>query len=144
MITATAANQPDSEIRRRTQAGDIEAAYQMGRFYVNRNDWANAVPWYRQAAERGHPKAQNNLGIAYLKGLGIEQNLAEACRLMEAAQNSMPTRNGLENVALCNDKLHNYEKAFTHYLAAARQGSAPAMRLTGQMYKSGDGTPQKP
>jgi len=37
-----------------------------------------AVLWYRSAALRGHPTAQNNLGQLYAKGEGVAQNYSEA------------------------------------------------------------------
>ena len=33
-----------------------------------------AAHWYRKAAEQGHAMAQCNLGVVYLKGLGVEKN----------------------------------------------------------------------
>ncbi|MCX8500810.1 MAG: hypothetical protein ORO03_03835 [Alphaproteobacteria bacterium] len=34
-------------------------------------DYAQAVSWYRKAAEQGHANAQFNLGIMYGKGQGV-------------------------------------------------------------------------
>lgn len=39
-----------------------------------RIDKAKAAEWYRKAAEQGHVKAQNNLGLLYEKGLGVPQS----------------------------------------------------------------------
>ena len=41
-------------------------------------DYAEAVKWYRLAAEQGTADAQNNLGYAYYYGNGVEQDYAEA------------------------------------------------------------------
>ncbi|MEY2820448.1 MAG: hypothetical protein RL105_20, partial [Verrucomicrobiota bacterium] len=41
-------------------------------------DEAEAVRWYRKAAEQGHAKAQYNLGVAYDEGRGVPKDYAEA------------------------------------------------------------------
>ena len=43
-------------------------------------DAAEAVRWYRLAAEQGIASAQNNLGVMYGDGLGVPQDAAEAVR----------------------------------------------------------------
>ena len=55
-------------------AGDASAQTNLGLLYskgigVPQND-AEAVKWYRYAAEQGHAVAQNNLGALYINGLG--------------------------------------------------------------------------
>ena len=44
-----------------------------------RND-AEAIKWYRKAAEQGDAVAQFNLGTMYAKGEGVSQNDAEAAQ----------------------------------------------------------------
>jgi hypothetical protein len=41
-------------------------------------DYAEALEWFRKAAERGHPQAQFNLGNMYLKGQGVKPDREEA------------------------------------------------------------------
>ena len=41
-------------------------------------DDAEAVRWYRLAADQGHATAQNNLGIRYSNGRGVPQDYVEA------------------------------------------------------------------
>ena len=41
-------------------------------------DYAEAVKWYRLAAEQGYAFAQFNLGVKYEKGQGVPQDYAEA------------------------------------------------------------------
>ena len=43
-------------------------------------DDAEAVRWYRLAAEQGHASAQNNLGLMYAEGNGVPEDDAEAVR----------------------------------------------------------------
>jgi TPR repeat protein len=44
---------------------------------VPEND-AEAVKWYRKAAEQGDAKAQNNLGSRYAQGEGVPENSIKA------------------------------------------------------------------
>jgi uncharacterized protein len=41
-------------------------------------DYAEAVKWYRRAAEQGHARAQHNLGAMYFNGRGVLQDCVEA------------------------------------------------------------------
>ena len=53
-------------------AGSSEAAFRIAELYVKgegvQRNLAEAVKWYRQAAERGHAKAQFRLGLVLLNG----------------------------------------------------------------------------
>ena len=41
-------------------------------------DSAEAVKWYRKAAEHGNAVAQSNLGLMYANGIGVIKNPAQA------------------------------------------------------------------
>jgi TPR repeat protein len=43
-------------------------------------DYAEAVRWYRKAADQGYAKAQYNLGNMYWYGRGVPQDSAQAER----------------------------------------------------------------
>ena len=44
---------------------------------VPEND-AEAVKWYRKAADQGHAQAQYNLGVMYYNGDGVPENHVRA------------------------------------------------------------------
>ena len=54
---------------------------------VPQND-AEAVRWYRLAADQGNAVAQVNLGWMYLNGRGVSRDCQEAHRLTELASAS--------------------------------------------------------
>ena len=60
----------------------VAAQYNLGVMYDNGRgvpqNCAEAVKWYRLAAEQGNASAQNNLGSMYENGQGLPQNYAEA------------------------------------------------------------------
>jgi TPR repeat protein len=41
-------------------------------------DYAEAVSWFRKAAEQGHASAQHNLGSMYLNGVGVRQDFDQS------------------------------------------------------------------
>ena len=43
-------------------------------------DYAEAVKWYRKAADQGDAAAQFNLGVMYATGQGVPQDYAEAVK----------------------------------------------------------------
>ena len=48
-------------------------------------DPVKALYWFRRVAEAGGPIGQYNLGNAYLKGRGVEQDLVEAAKWLTLA-----------------------------------------------------------
>ena len=62
----------------KAKLGDSEAQYALGQFYlhgwgVKKSD-TEAVKWFKEAAEKGHPGAMIYLGRLYENGLGVKQN----------------------------------------------------------------------
>ena len=65
------------------QAGFPEAQYQLARMYHRGyavQDDAEAARLYQLAAEQDHAMAQNNLGVMYEQGRGVERDEALAAR----------------------------------------------------------------
>ncbi len=65
--------------------GSINALNSLGYIYETgglgvAQSQPQAVHYYRQAAEKGLPKGQLNLGRAYLYGLGVPMDSVEACK----------------------------------------------------------------
>ena len=53
-------------------------------------DYAEAVRWYRRAAEQGDADAQYNLGLKYLDGEGVPQDYARAYGWLNLAASRFP------------------------------------------------------
>ena len=80
-----------ADLRARAEAGDAEAQVQLGVMYalgsdVSQDD-AEAIAWFRQAAEHMHFGAQYILGIMYNEGRGLppQQDVAKAVALYNTA-----------------------------------------------------------
>lgn len=73
----------------RALGGDAAAQFQLGRAYVagprRPEDYAEAVHWFRAAAQRGHPRAQSDLAVLYGKGLGVPLDYVRAYAWFDVA-----------------------------------------------------------
>ena len=55
-----------------------EAVFDRAIAAYKRGDYAEAVKWFRKAAEQGHGSAQYNLGLAYMEGKGVPEDYVRA------------------------------------------------------------------
>ena len=70
-------------LRQRAEGGDAKAQLDLGRVYVDgakgtQRDKAEAMRWYRKAAEQGNTEAAQTLAYSYMEGLGVQQDFTEA------------------------------------------------------------------
>jgi prolyl 4-hydroxylase len=73
-------------LRERAHAGDVEAQFTLGRYMASRHDWARARRVLRDAANKGHAGALNELGLFALFGIGTPVDHREALALLERAE----------------------------------------------------------
>src|SRR4029453_7044015 len=72
-----------AEIRAGADKGDAKARYELGRAFFSgtlgvAKDEAEAVKWFRKAAEQNLADAQYNLGVCYDSGEGVTKDEVEA------------------------------------------------------------------
>lgn len=63
--------------------GDIDSKYNVAMNYLMGDDGyplneAQALIWFKKAAEQGDAGAQNSLGIMYLRGMGVDKDIGKA------------------------------------------------------------------
>ena len=119
--------------------------FEKGKDAHKRNDFTEAVEWYRKAAEMGDSKAQCNLGYMYDNGYGVDQDYSEALKWYQKsveqgnsrAQNNLGSmyQNGL-------GVSQDYSEAVNLYRKAADQGYDVAQNNLGWMYENGYGVKQ--
>ena len=130
----------DTPVRRTTSA---DLAYATGEGVPQ--DFAEAVRWYRLAAEQGYASAQNNLGLAYATGEGVPQDFAEAVRwFRRAAEQGLASAQFNLGFAYANGEgvPQDSAEAVRWYRRAAEQGEDKAQYALEVMYRTGDGVPQ--
>ena len=64
------------------ERGYADAQFYLGGMYFAghrvKQDYVEAVKWYRKAAEQGNAKAQFNLGVSYYQEEGVRQDKGQA------------------------------------------------------------------
>jgi hypothetical protein len=84
-----------NEVKLTAIDGDADAQFELAGLYargdVVEQNLAEAVKWYRKAAEQGHDSAQYKLGLAYQKGKGVPKSETEAYIWLNiSAENGAP------------------------------------------------------
>jgi TPR repeat protein len=84
VVTAARADEPLDQLSARAQRGDAAAQAELGWKYASGDglprDHAEAVKWFRKAADQGNVAAQINLGVSYARGEGVSQDYAAAAK----------------------------------------------------------------
>jgi len=108
-------------------------------------DYAEAVKWFRKAADQGNAVAQSNLGVMYDNGQGVAQDYAEAVKWFRKAADQGNAK-AQTNLGVMYDNgrgvPQDYAEAVKWYRKAADQGNAVAQTNLGVMYDNGRGVPQ--
>src|ERR1051326_5820390 len=138
-------NLPPAKTQVAAESGDMEAQVALGNWYKNGNlqtNKAEAVRWYRRAAEQGHAVAQYELGFCYESGQGVTKDEVEAVRWYRkaaeqghaAAQNNVGVRYD-SGQGVAKDEM----EAARWFRKAADQGYAVAQFNLAMCYNNGLG-----
>jgi len=136
VFSASGTAQVSTEIERAVTSAD--AAYE-------RDDFAEAVRWYRLAANRGDATSQLNLGFMYDEGKGVPENNVEAARwYRKAAEQGLAiAQSNLGHLYTTGEGVPKSNLAAVRwYRQAADQGYAEAQYNLGVMYDNGEGVPE--
>ncbi len=137
------------ECTRAANLGDAIAMTKLGKCYgdgkgVHENK-AEAVRWYRKAAERGHIEAVASLGLCYAHGVGVPEDKTEAMSWFRKGADLGADRMMVLYIE-CFDVLNKVPKdrndAVKWYRKLADLGNSDAMLLLGVCYDDGIGVPQ--
>ena len=96
------------EVKAKAEAGDADSELQLGLRYSDgegvARDLAEAVKWFRKAAEQNVAEAQYNLGVCYATGLGVAKDEVEGYKwfLLAAGQGNELAK---KNVAVLDSRL---------------------------------------
>ncbi len=123
------------------------AGYENGLAAYQSGDYETALREWREAAEQGNAKAQNNLGFMYQKGLGVPPIHAEAARwYMKAAEQGESRAQVSLGLLYLNGRgvPQDYAEAARWWLKAAEQGELIAQVQIAMEYFRGRGVPPDP
>lgn len=119
---------------------EAEGWLEKGNSYYESEDYAEAVKWYRKAAEQGLAVAQNDLGVCYENGEGVPQDYAEAVKWYRKAaeQGNVEAQSNLGNCyQLGNGVTQDFAEAAKWHRKAAEQGNVEAQLFLGNYYSLG-------
>lgn len=126
----------------RTTDSDISKWIKKGNEALENENYAEALKWYRRAAEHGYVYAQYNLGLMYYSGQGMSCNYTEAVKWYRKAaeQGHVTAQFYLGLMYYYGQGVScNYTEALKWYRKAAEQGHAIAQTNVGFMYYKGEG-----
>ena len=121
----------------------VIAAYNnLGALYDNKKDYAEALKWFRKAAERNSPDAQYNLGNMFGQGNGVTKDEIEAAKWYHRAaeQGHAGAQYNLGCIYRDGEGVkQDFAESNKWYLKAANQGHAEAQNSIGFSYLRGRG-----
>ena len=127
--------------------GDAGAEFCLGWMYENglgvTRDCAEALKWYRLAADQDYAEAENSLGELYRGGLGTPQDYGEAVRWFyrAARQGNADAENSLGTMYAGGfGVLRDYSEALKWYLRAAAKHHPTARYNLGCLCEHGLGS----
>lgn len=134
-------------LRSEAMAGD--AQFRVGRAFITGEgvpkDAAEAVRWYRMAAEQGNADAQYDLGLMYKDGEGVTRDPVEAARWwrMAAEQGNAEAQFLLGMAYLFGKGVPKDPAEAVRWLRkAAEQGHVQAQQALTLMRQDGPGSPE--
>lgn len=69
-------------------AADLNEDFERGWNAYTARKYPEAIAFWRKAADQGHARAQNGLGVLYRDGLGVTKDSKQAARWFQASANS--------------------------------------------------------
>ncbi len=116
-----------------------------GNAALRSKDYAEAMTWFRRAAEQGNADAEIDIAFLYQNAQGVPRDYAEAMTWFRKAAEQGNGR--AENaIGFLYDKgwgvPQDYAQAMRWYRMAADHGYSSAVRNVGILYKNGWGVPQ--
>jgi Sel1 repeat len=101
--------------------------FEIGRIYMRSKDYRNAFTFYKRAAEKGSAGAQNDLGVMYDTGQGVDQNASQAEEwFLKAAEQGLDSAEYNLGVQYLSGRRGRYSEGIIWLRKAAGQGNIAA------------------
>ena len=124
------------------EKGAINGQLRLARMLVAKKEYQQAAKLLQVLAGAGYTSAQNGLGVLYLNGWGIKENVHEANALFKlAAEQGMAAAqtNLAESYYFGRGITTDTKEAYRLYQLGAEGGDPHAQQILGWMYSSGRG-----
>jgi len=136
-----------ADVRAKAEKGDAQSQYELGSAFSFGDigvakDEAEAVKWYRKAAEQNYATAQVSLGVCYQYGQGVAKDEAQAVKwYRKAVQQNLALAQASLGVCYQNGQgvAKDEAEAMKWYRKAAEQNDPRAQCYLGWGYYSGQG-----
>lgn len=128
--------------------GDAFAMYRLGLDHLRHeteHGYREALCWFEQGAQAGHAGALNQIGVLYLRGLGVAQNFQSAHEYFEKAAEAGDIYAMYNLGSIYADGLgvsQDYAHARRWFEKAANAGHVGAMNRIGILYNNALGVQQ--
>ncbi len=135
-------------LKQAAERGHAGAQEKMGQYHLSTtNNPGEAVRWFQAAANQGLASAENNLGLLYAEGRGVNKDPARAFELINrAASKGLP--GAKHNLGLLyktgNGVAADPARAKQLFEEAAQLGYQRSQYSLAQMHMKGEGVPQNP
>ena len=130
-LSANSNPNADAKPEKKPKKTKADKLFELGESYFKSNNYTEALKCFMKSAEKGHVKAQNNLGSMYTNGNGVAQNYTEALKWFRksAEQGDAKAQYNLGVMYANGDGVaQNYTEALKWFRKAAEQGCAPAKK----------------
>ena len=134
-------------IQARVDKKDPEAIYFLGQHYFYgvrglQKNTRRAVELWEEAAELGSIRALHNLALSYLRGEGVEQDMAVWIHFYKKAamQGCALSRHNLGGTEA---EKGNYDRAVNHLLISAKMGHDPSVEIIRRIFMDGHATKEQ-
>jgi len=130
------------------ESGDALAQYNLGVMYRDGQgmpqNYAEAMKWFRLAADQGLADAQYELARMYNKGQGVRPDYSEAVNLyrLASAKGHADAQFALGMMYFGANVPRSQAQAARLFRVAAEKGHAKSHSMLGMMYYKGEGVPQ--
>ena len=131
------------QFKRAAEFGHIHAQLLVGSYYYGKNQCEEAAKWLQMAADLGNSDALFQLGVFYIEGDGVEQDLEKAAKYFHRAARRQHADARYAYADCCSQGIgveKDEAKALKWFEAAAEQHHVDAMYRLGQCYEQGLGT----
>ena len=148
---STARQRAIADLRQQALAGDVNAQIQLGVIYLTGDgvakDDAEAMTWFRKAADQTNPIAERYMAEMYFKGRGVHADNMEAAKWLRMSAEQDDAQSEYNLAVLYTQGLgvpKNFQLAADWMQKAADQNLEAAEVGLGVLYENGQGVPHDP